>query len=78
MILDPMGFLGSLWPRRGQQRAGPIRRGRRSSLGRWQRNRETIPPPERKRARIEAGRAKLVAKAKRSAERSRRDREGSR
>lgn len=42
MILDPMGF-------RGPQRAGPIRHGRRSSLGRWQRNQETIPPPERSR-----------------------------
>ena len=78
MILDPMGFIGPLWPQRGPQRAGPIRHGRRSSLGRGRRNQETIPPPERKRARIEAGRAKLVAKAKRSAERSRRDREGSR
>lgn len=76
MILDPL--FGSMWPQRVPPRAGPIRRGRRSSLGRWQRNQETVPPPERKRARIEAGRAKLVAKAKRSAERSRRDREGSR
>ena len=78
MILDPMGFIGSLWPQRGPQLAGPIRRGRRSSLGRRWRNRETVPPPPAKAARIEAGRAKLVAKAKRSAERSRRDREGSR
>ena len=62
----------------GLRGGGPIRRGRRSSLGRRWRNRETVPPPPAKAARIEAGRAKLVAKAKRSAERSRRDREGSR
>ncbi len=78
MILDPMILFGSMWPRRGPQLAGPIRHGRRPSLGCRQGNRETVPPPERKRVRIEAGRAKLIAKAARSAERSRRDREGSR
>lgn len=78
MMLDPMGLFGSMWPQRGPQLAGPIRHGRRSSLGHWQQNQETVPPPERKLARIEAGRAKLIAKAARSAERSRRDREGSR
>lgn len=77
MIL-PASLMDIIRPRPEGQLSGPIRRGRRSSLGRWQRNQETVPPPERKRARIEAGRAKLIAKAKRFAERSRRDREASR
>lgn len=78
MMFDP-SLAELFWPRPQPQRSGPIRHGSRSSLGCSRRNQEeTVPPPERKRARIEAGRAKLVAKAARSAERSRRDREGSR
>ena len=67
------------WPRGGPQSGGPIQRpNRRSSLwsGRSS-NQPPIPPPMLKRARIEAGRAKLMAKAARSAERSRRAREAS-
>ena len=60
------------WPTPKAQSRGPIRRPRRASslFARRKWNKSTIPPPESKRERIEAGRRKLVEKARRSAERS--------
>ena len=70
-----LGSLGGLFNPSGAQQSGRIRRpSRRSALfGSRSFNKGAIPPPERKRERIEAARRKLVEKTERAHARSARD-----
>ena len=65
------GLLSGLPQTGGSQAGGPIQFSRRrSSFGRGRGNVHPIPPPPAKYERINAGRAKLIAKAERSRLRS--------